>query len=460
MRRSYYISVVFCFVIACGNAKLSSQNLVPNHSFEWGNCPTSIGQIWYSWGWNDAAGQTTDYFNPCGIPFMQPPSNLFGTQAAADGVCYAGFRASTPSDNNYYEFPAIELIEPLQPCQFYVISFKVSRGAGDQGGWWAVDQLGFALFDSVLTVSEFSYEFTYINTTFEPEYTTPPGVLITDSTGWTTISATYYANGGERYLVMGNFEWYNTNPVFVGGLSGFSAYYFLDDVHVELRQPPILGGDITICEGESFTFETNSADSVLWSDGSSNTALTVSAPGTYWVTIANESCIYSDTVIVTDSPNPVFDLGNDTTLCEGVLYAIGANIPGTYSWNSGFADHFISPTNSGTFALSITENGCTTTDEIDIQFEDCIFVPNAFSPNGDGQNDILFVRGYESGYFHFSVFDRWGIKVFETSDPAIGWDGMVNNQPGVIGVYMYVAEMDSEIYGGRYVLKGDVSLIR
>lgn len=455
---------VACFIALCWlqiTGSLHAQNLVPNYSFEYSTyCPYAPGQINSAFGWNDAYGNTADFFHPCGNAMVSAPVNSFGGQAAADGISYIGFRAYTSGNPTYFEFPAIELTAPLDSCQTYAISFKVSRGAGDQGGGWATDQLGIAFFNSVQTQSAFADQlWGFAPGPIVPAFTSPPGQVITDSTGWTTISATYVAQGGEVYLVIGNFQFTNTIPVWTGTGSDFSAYYFVDDVHVE-RTSSLLGQNVSICEGDSVTFNMGRADSILWSDGSSDPYFTITDPGTYWVTTSIRGCTFTDTIVVDVHSYPDFSLGNDTTICEGATFSIGTNVQGAYQWNTGSTDQTIVPDASGTYTLTVNWDGCIGTDEIHVEFEDCIFIPNAFSPNGDGQNDVLYVRGYESGYFHFVVFDRWGTKVFETYDPAIGWDGTVSNQPGVDGVYNYYAELDSQEHGGRYMKKGNVSLIR
>ncbi|MCT4580750.1 MAG: PKD domain-containing protein [Flavobacteriales bacterium] len=88
---------------------------------------------------------------------------------------------------------------------------------------------------------------------------------------------------------------------------------------------------------------------------------------------------------------------------------------------------------------------------------DDIFVPSAFSPNGDGKNDILYARGF-IGVMYFAVFDRLGNKVFESEDKEQGWDGMINGKAALGGVYTWY--LQAEVNGNAYQLKGDVTLIR
>ncbi|MCB0814863.1 MAG: gliding motility-associated C-terminal domain-containing protein, partial [Flavobacteriales bacterium] len=88
-----------------------------------------------------------------------------------------------------------------------------------------------------------------------------------------------------------------------------------------------------------------------------------------------------------------------------------------------------------------------------------IFVPNAFTPNGDGSNDLLFVRGRFITELDFQVFDRWGEKVFETSDQNVGWDGTFRGKPVDPAVFVYHLTVRCED-GQRYFKKGNVTVIR
>ncbi|MEM7297920.1 MAG: gliding motility-associated C-terminal domain-containing protein, partial [Bacteroidota bacterium] len=107
------------------------------------------------------------------------------------------------------------------------------------------------------------------------------------------------------------------------------------------------------------------------------------------------------------------------------------------------------------------EGGCPDTTALDI----CIlpptplFIPDIFSPNGDGNNDILFVRGAGIVEINFMIYDRWGEQVFVSTNPDFGWDGQFRGKPSPSGVYVYhlTVALNSGI---RQTLKGDITLIR
>lgn len=90
---------------------------------------------------------------------------------------------------------------------------------------------------------------------------------------------------------------------------------------------------------------------------------------------------------------------------------------------------------------------------------DKVFVPNSFSPNGDGKNDLLMVYGSAIKELHFMVFNQWGQKVFETSDMGRGWDGTYNGKALPVGVYVYVSKVILTT-GQEINKKGSVNLIR
>lgn len=87
------------------------------------------------------------------------------------------------------------------------------------------------------------------------------------------------------------------------------------------------------------------------------------------------------------------------------------------------------------------------------------FVPNTFTPNGDGKNDILFVRGLKVDEVFFAVYNRWGEKVFETTDKSKGWDGIYKSRPADVGVFGWYLKVKC-INGEENFKKGNVTLIR
>lgn len=88
-----------------------------------------------------------------------------------------------------------------------------------------------------------------------------------------------------------------------------------------------------------------------------------------------------------------------------------------------------------------------------------VFVPNMFTPNADGKNDILRVRGRGIDYIHIMIFDRWGEKVYESNDVSTGWDGNYNGAPMNSGVFVYVLKGKYK-NGNTIDEKGNTTLLR
>ena len=181
-----------------------------------------------------------------------------------------------------------------------------------------------------------------------------------------------------------------------------------------------------------------------------------------------------DTVTKT-LPMPFFSpfAGNDTIIVLGYDYNLNGTGSTYYRWSP--ADYLSDPNianpkavfpDTGTYTYVLTgtnEEGCSATDTINIIVVSTgnIFVPNAFSPNGDGVNDVLMPRivGYsEINYFH--IFNRYGQQVFSSArDNYPGWDGLVNGKPADVGVFYYIIDL-KDANGNNVQQKGDITLIR
>jgi len=209
--------------------------------------------------------------------------------------------------------------------------------------------------------------------------------------------------------------------------------------------------------------------SYLWQDGSTNREYTVTKEGQYFVNVSRSGCTASDTinVSVVDLKQ---DLGEDTVVCKKQPFAITLNAyapPGAaVQWSTGSTDPSIVVTSTGKYNVRVSKDGCEGQDDYVVSDElcDCIVgMPNAFSPNGDGLNDVfapvIEAQCKVAGYL-FNVFNRWGELVFSTTKPGAGWDGMYNGQPAESGNYMFTIEYEKGTKHNRYTLKGDVTLIR
>lgn len=122
--------------------------------------------------------------------------------------------------------------------------------------------------------------------------------------------------------------------------------------------------------------------------------------------------------------------------------------------------------NTTTFHVIITDsNGCSVVKIIPVIYmelpcgEPNIYIPNAFTPNGDGENDVLYIRGRNIASIEWFIFDRWGEKVFESYDISKGWDGTYKGKPVDPDVYVYHLKIDCGD-GQKTFMKGNVSVLK
>jgi len=97
-----------------------------------------------------------------------------------------------------------------------------------------------------------------------------------------------------------------------------------------------------------------------------------------------------------------------------------------------------SPTFNTTYYITITDaNGCTATDSVIVWVDIDFNVPNAFTPNGDGLNDLFTIQTDLLISYSITIYNRWGSVIFASNDVRIGWDGNFQGKPQEIGVYIY-----------------------
>jgi hypothetical protein len=226
-------------------------NLVPNPGFEdriecvYNNGPISDAPPWFR-----PTEGTPDVFHECGIVnedlcpypdetyldswFFGIPTNTIGCQEPHSGAGYAGsfyFQPGIAPLYEYREYLAVELLEPLQAGQQYLVSYYVSLAERMTHGIWAL-QVAF-LNEPYFNLSSPTF------IPIQPSLTHTTGNFITDKEGWVEISGVYTAQGGELYMYMGNFQAniYTESIDVMNGQSTQShylnsAYYYIDDVYV------------------------------------------------------------------------------------------------------------------------------------------------------------------------------------------------------------------------------------
>ena len=202
---------------------------------------------------------------------------------------------------------------------------------------------------------------------------------------------------------------------------------------------PSLDQDSVLCLGSDRTLNAGPGyASYLWNNGSTGPSIDISFSD--WRLLGRRNgrssgCKSTDTThVMTTAAPPAGFLPQDTTVCQyGNLVITTLQLYVSYSWSDLSTGPSLTVNQPGTYWVTVTDiNGCTGKDSVLVTGKECLvglFVPNAFTPNGDGHNDRFKPLYYgNAANFDFVVFNRWGQRVFETRSPASpdGWDGTVN----------------------------------
>lgn len=230
-----------------------------------------------------------------------------------------------------------------------------------------------------------------------------------------------------------------------------------------------IGTDTSICAGQQLVLDASASTAgatYLWQDNSPEPVITVSNEGTYRVKVTVGPCSLTDSIHV-GILDPFMNIAEpDTLICKGAVLTLHALAfpQSTYVWNTGNTGDAIHTDSAGTYRVTATNVCGVFYDTVVVTTEDCrcnVFVPNAFSPNGDGKNDVLEARLYCLGAadFYMAVYNRYGQRLFESHDPSSGWNGRQNGNLADAGAYFYYITYKNKA-GEKIKKKGDVVLIR
>lgn len=201
--------------------------------------------------------------------------------------------------------------------------------------------------------------------------------------------------------------------------------------------------------------------------GESYEGTVINIDTTYTVTYQNQTgCDSTVTYNLTAIAKPVVTVSDDITIDEGETVTLTATGGTSYTWSSGesTADITVTPTATTTYIVTVSNtDGCSTIDsaivtvipspEIDVK------IPTAFSPNGDGRNDMFDVLNrFQVQVDEFRIYNRWGELVYNNPDGK--WDGRFRNTEQPVGVYVYYLKVTYIKSGKQDALSGNVTLLR
>jgi gliding motility-associated-like protein len=199
-----------------------------------------------------------------------------------------------------------------------------------------------------------------------------------------------------------------------------------------------------------------------WNTGETGLSIKGNSAGMYVVSGTNACGSHSDTVniLVFVSPRP--NLGIDTAFCGLFAYplTVGSSYP-LVAWSTGSSASNITATQYGKYSVKVTDlNGCTGSDEMMIGSNCQLIwhVPTAFSPNGDGKNDVWGPTIKDVQELKIAIYNRWGEKIWENREGQTAWDGTLGNVMAADGIYTWTASFRSNFK--PYYKSGVLTLIR
>jgi gliding motility-associated-like protein len=234
--------------------------------------------------------------------------------------------------------------------------------------------------------------------------------------------------------------------------------------------PPVAGitGNDTICIGNSALLNGSGAGSYLWNTGQTAT--------NYSLVVTVGSCTDTANYSVAVIPNPTANAGSNISITAGQSTTLSASGGGTYQWNNGMTGQVISVSPTATTQYCVVVNdasGCKDTSCVTVFIEpiDCsvageLYLPNAFSPNGDYENDMLQIHYGNMSCIKslkITIYDRWGEEVFESEISSFSWDGTYKGKKLTTAVFTYFLEVvyvNTPADGAPDIRKGNISLLR
>lgn len=252
----------------------------------------------------------------------------------------------------------------------------------------------------------------------------------------------------------------------VTSIDGCTAKDSITVLHHPIQQPE-LGNDFSLCDGESKILDAQIFTSYQWQDNSLSRYFTVTDTGLYTVAVIDSnSCKAADSVrLLAVNPLPSDFLPQNDSICQYENFIIAPNTDFvSYLWQDNSTRSDFEANKAGEYILTVRDGkGCYGKDSITLFAKNCfegLYIPSAFSPNGDTKNDVFRVKLYGVlVYFRLEIFNRYGELMYISTDPYRGWDGNYKGKPALGGSYVFQC---AYTFAGKkeWIKKGSIVLIR
>ena len=433
-----------------------------------------MGISYYIYNWESAFIQQiffSDicYFNSCDKRGVGVPSNMLGYQHAATGNAYALLGLYHNVSRN---FLGTQLIKPLQKGKLYHVAYKINPADSSP---FFMNKFGAHFYTQKTIINPWQIGQPWgglgLNNIYPNKAHVQSNELLNYVTKWYTIEQDFVADSNYSYLIIGNFchtDSMITERHFVSETERLfgdkRSYYFIDDVEVyQIKQ--LKANRQKICAGESAILYTYKVDTlVYWKQNHQNDTISFSdsievSPAqttTYYLYAQNNELIDSITIQVFIQPKQDI-LPSDTLLCQASSLILNAYYEGAeYKWSTGDTTPQISVSQKGKYAVKFGLEGCYKDESVYVDVcAATLFFPNAFTPNGDNNNDVFKSKGVRFANYNLKVYDKWGKLCFETNNSDEGWSG----DSYTADVYLYIANYVTE-NGKPQSQKGTVQLLR
>ena len=250
-----------------------------------------------------------------------------------------------------------------------------------------------------------------------------------------------------------------------------------DSVTVSVMKPTAVSSpDDTICFNEEAQVWASGGVNYLWapsayvaSPTNDTTFVNPPTPTTFMVIVTDAiGCVDTAYTRIEFSPIPTVNAGRDKVINFGETAKLQAiHSLGTFTWipHSSLScftceNTIAQPSNTTLYIASLIDKfGCEVFDTVKISLDGALYIPNTFSPNTDGKNEVFKVSGQDILAFEILIFNRWGELIYESNNITEGWDGKYNGRPSQIGTYIWKIKY-SDVNTKNKEIIGHVNLIR
>ncbi len=377
-------------------------------------------------------------------------------------ICSSPWQAHINRQKSFYagrNFAEVMITQNLITNEKYIIEFYVLRGYREASN--VIAQNAGALISSD-TIRHFDYKKQSLVPTVEAQS------LIFEEENWVRIKGEFTAIGNEKFLTLGNFRTdANSNYLFTPADSNFCAgggspIYYFDAVYLYLHTDTLfnveLPPDTTLCPGQTLQLHAwhddgfkleDTVKTFLWSNGSTDSSITVTQPGFYWVKVEYNHRFWQSDTIEVKRAVPPYTSGLKPLLegCQGdeVILKAQSDPNRQLLWSTGYVGQSITVRDSGYYWLSALSVCDTVIDSVLVSLIDCdtvkelppVYIPSAFTPNGDGLNDTWAIGNLPEEN-ELVIFNRWGELIYRKVNYQNEWDGRNTDGSKLpLGVYIY-----------------------